>query len=914
MRRRSRIAPRLTAVLALVLLPLLAACGDDDDNKRRPTPTATQPAATATATATGGVPATATATESPTATATSGGPVATATNTQVPTATATAEPSATPTQQPSATPTVPPTATATALPTGTATATATAIPTGTATATATAIPTGTATATATAIPTGTGAATATPTPTMTAIPTGTTTATVVPTAGSDFRDLTDAAEAPFTTGGSVGQVYVTGATPGEVLELVNDEWRVIDSGTVDEQGALIFREVPVASGYRVVGGHPGPLSASEEVRSMAIDEHPDPEFYQSQELIIVQGNLETGNEAYGYLRMRDGTLLAAYIVLPGPGNNGPYPTVIEYSGYDPANPQDGIGGLQPSSLISSVLGYAVVGVNIRGTGCSGGAFQFFEPLQWTDGYDVVETIAAQPWVLNNKVGMVGLSYPGISQLFVAQLQPPSLASIAPLSVISDTGRGTLYPGGILNNGFATDWAEDRRHDAQPFGQPWSRQRRDLGDQICIDNQALRLQSPDILEMIEENRFYIPEVADPVTPALFVDNITVPVFLACSWQDEQVGGYCPTMLDRFLGAPNRHFTVVNGGHTEPLMPAIFHRWIEFLSFYVRREVPQTPSLASAIVDYLGSDIFRGGGLALPADRFTGMSYEDALAAFEAEQAVRVLFESGAGDPVNPGSPIPAFEQSFDEWPIPGTVATPWYFASDGRLVDEPVEGDTIDSFLYDTADAQKTNLASSNGDLVWRAAPPWNWQPLSDDRAVAYVTEPLETDTVLIGSASADLLIRASAPDVDLQVTISEVRPDGMESYIQTGWLRASRRKLNEELSTELRPLPTHLEVDAQPLPAGEFVPVRVEIFPFAHAFRAGSRIRVAISAPGRDRAIWKFRAVEVEGSATVEIAVEGSRIVLPVIPDVEIPTALPACEAIRNQPCREYVEIDNAVE
>ena len=44
---------------------------------------------------------------------------------------------------------------------------------------------------------------------------------------------------------------------------------------------------------------------------------------------------------------------------------------------------------QPSSMIALAMGYAVVAVNIRGTGCSGGAYDFFEPLQLTDGYDVV---------------------------------------------------------------------------------------------------------------------------------------------------------------------------------------------------------------------------------------------------------------------------------------------------------------------------------------------------------------------------------------------------------------------------------------------------------------------------------------------------------------------------------------------
>ena len=66
------------------------------------------------------------------------------------------------------------------------------------------------------------------------------------------------------------------------------------------------------------------------------------------------------------------------------------------------------------------MGFAVVDVNMRGTGCSGGAFDFFEPLQSLDGYDVIETIARQPWVLHHKVGMMGISYGGISQLFPAR--------------------------------------------------------------------------------------------------------------------------------------------------------------------------------------------------------------------------------------------------------------------------------------------------------------------------------------------------------------------------------------------------------------------------------------------------------------------------------------------------------------
>ncbi len=55
-------------------------------------------------------------------------------------------------------------------------------------------------------------------------------------------------------------------------------------------------------------------------------------------------------------------------------------------------------------------------------------------------------IGVWPWVKGNKVGMVGLSYSGITQLYVASTQPPSLAAITPLSVIGDSWQ-MAWPGG-----------------------------------------------------------------------------------------------------------------------------------------------------------------------------------------------------------------------------------------------------------------------------------------------------------------------------------------------------------------------------------------------------------------------------------------------------------------------------------
>ncbi len=184
---------------------------------------------------------------------------------------------------------------------------------------------------------------------------------------------------------------------------------------------------------------------------------------------------------------------------------------------------------------------------------------------------------------------------------------------------------------------------------------------------------------------------------------------------------------------------------------------------------------------------------------------------------------------------------------------------------------------------------------------------YDWKPLPDGTGLGYVTAPLETDTVVVGAGSVDLWVKASAADTDLEVTITEVRPDGTEIYVQSGWQRASQRALDEGRSTQLSPWHTNTEADAADLPEGEFTEVRVALFPFAHPFRAGSRIRLTIDAPGNNRAIWEFRTISDGETVTIAHDAEHpSRLLLPVVPDIDVPAAPPACGSLRGQPCRPY--------
>ncbi len=770
------------------------------------------------------------------------------------------------------------TPTSTPIPQDTPTATATEEPTGGVTGTPTIAPT----STPTGVPTGT-AATVTPT----AIPTGTV-ATMVPTATA--TPTPQPGEIQLI--GSIEQVYLTDAIPGSMVELRKDG-TAIATAEADDSGSIVWRELEPGDGYTVevlsTGTTSGLPTTFGPVRVTGMDEHPEPSFYEGQEI----------GPGYGYLRTRDGTLLAINVVLPGPVENGPYPTLIEYSGYDPANPSVN----QPGVLIGPLLGFATVGVNMRGTGCSGGSFDYFEPAQSTDGYDAIEVIARQSWVKGGKVGMIGVSYPGISQLFVARLQPPSLAAITPLSVISDT-PATLYPGGILNNGFAVDWAADRQRDATVGGQGWSQQRIDEGDQVCIDNQKLKGQASDLFQQIEDNPFYTDEVAAPLSPATFVDKINVPVFLAGAWQDEQTGGYFPTMIDRFTGTENAHFTMTNGGHTDSLGPVIFARWFEFFSLYVADEVPVFPPAAGVAIAVVGESIFGVEGLDVPPDRFEGMSLEQARAAFESDAKVRILFDNGAGDPDEPGAPYPGFEMGFDAWPVPEVDPAIFYFDADGRLVPEVPTASGEVPYGYDPDISQDITLDGGSS-AAWKAQPNWHWDFV--DEEVVFTSDALAEDAVMVGSGSVDLYFKSTATDTDIEVTLSEIRPDGYEVYIQTGWLRAGRRVLDEGESTVLRPVATQREEDELPLMPGEFASVRVELFPFAHAFRAGSQVRIAIGSPGESRVLWKFEVLPEDGEVTNSVGygeMYPSRLVLPVVAGADVPTDYPAVNSLRAQPFR----------
>jgi uncharacterized protein len=739
-----------------------------------------------------------------------------------------------------------------------------------------------------------------------------------------------AATPSFTAVGSAEQVYVLGLPPSAQASLITPGGQTLYTKDADSLGGLLFYEVPPGKGYRVDSGgsESGPLTVHSDAAAPW-----DPSIDKQS----------ISDDGYGYLTTRDGTSLAIDVHppsdpagkpgVPGDTPSPPWPTVIEYSGYgyaDPAGPVNGI------AILANLMGFAVVDVNMRGTGCSGGAFNYFESLQNLDAYDVIETIAHQPWVLDHKVGMIGISYGAISQLFAAQLDPPALEAISPLSTIDATAT-TLYPGGILNTGFAVPWAEQRQQQAKPAGphsgQSWAWQRIKAGDKTCLANQVLHGEASDLMAEIHANAYYVPSVADPLDPVTFVDKIDVPVFMACQWEDEQTGGHCPELVQHFTGTALKWFTFTNGAHIDSLDPYTFDRWYDFLSLFVAHQAPAVlaagiraaaPLIYEEAMGLPDTDV-----VTLPADPIQLIpTYKAALAAFEKLPEIRVLFDNGAGasptGTTTAGNPYPSYEHDFSSLPIPGTVARTWYLGPDGALVNRPPVTEGINWYTSSASALPLTDYGSNTGPGgLWGNASQWqwNWEQNPSGSAVSFITAPLKNNTTVIGAGAVDLWVRSSTRDVDLQATVSEVSPAGNETFVQDGWIQATERELStgsdnmfKQPSTALEPIPSFTKADAEAMPPNRFVEVVIPLYYEGHAYRAGTRIRVTISAPNGTEPVWSFHRTAPKGTATVSIAFSTSMpssLILPVVPGLSIPTPEPACGILRNEPCRPYQQLAN---
>ncbi len=570
-------------------------------------------------------------------------------------------------------------------------------------------------------------------------------------------------------------------------------------------------------------------------------------------------------EEQGYVTMADGTKLAYTVVRPA--GDGPFPTLFEYSGYNPGREPDA-GYID--RFVEGSGDYAYVGVNLRGTGCSEGTFDFFQPQEAKDGAAVIEWITDQAWS-DGKVGMIGKSYPGITQLFVAAEDPDGLEAIAPGHFFANAYRDVASPGGITNHGFATLWSFIARPSYEVQDSPQYVLDGDYGCTNGLTGEFRSLLTNPYLQLLQHP--YDDALTTERSPDARLDDLLdadIPMLATLAWQDEQLASRQTHLLSALddAGSTSWWATLTNGDHGMARTARELDDLQRFYDHFLRGE---------------------------------DNGWDD-------RSRVEVWWEAGR----DAGARAPGWVTALDHWSESERAGAgelvPWRLAlrAGGALSEAaagPDEGAT--PYLYvPVAGSQglgnpKYGYGSLPDRYLWDVSPPTG-------TAAAFTTAPITDDVTLLGSASLDVWLDALATDVDLQVTITEVRPDGQEEFVQQGWLRASHRALDETRSTELLPVQTHAQADAAPLVPGEPVLARVEIFPFGHLLRTGSRLRVWIEAPTFLPQLWAFTPTPIPTTVSVRHdADHPSRLVLPRVPnDPDRISTLPACSLVIRQPCR----------
>ena len=124
--------------------------------------------------------------------------------------------------------------------------------------------------------------------------------------------------------------------------------------------------------------------------------------------------------------------------------------------------------------------------------------------------------------------------------------------------------------------------------------------------------------------------------------------------------------------------------------------------------------------------------------------------------------------------------------------------------------------------------------------------------------VTFLTSPLDRETEITGPIATKLWVSSASEDADLFVVVRVFAPDMKEVTFQgaldphtpiaQGWLRASHRKLDPELSVDYRPYHSHDE--KQPLTPGEVYELDIEVWPTCITIPEGHRLAVTVR--GRD--------------------------------------------------------------
>jgi predicted acyl esterase len=493
-------------------------------------------------------------------------------------------------------------------------------------------------------------------------------------------------------------------------------------------------------------------------------------------------------EKTSMITMRDGVRVAVDIYRPeGPG---PFPTLFAVSPYNKDLvylPPHGVFRWREAGNIGRWVeqGYAFVHADTRGTGSSEGEFLIASEKEQRDLYDTIEWIAAQVWS-TGKIGMIGESYYAYPQWLAAAQNPPHLTCIAPYDGLVDLYRDVGYHGGICTVGFMSWWSTNTRALTLLERGEGDHPNNGGGD---IVGEFMR---HPLFDEYWNIRSAYEKFRDIRTPFYSMTNWTmVGIHLRgnlLAFEEIQA----PKKL--YVAGGDHHHASIEIYHSEAMHTELT-RWYDYWLKGIDTGIMDEP----AVKIFVGNDGWQTRATwPLP------------------EAQYRSLYLSG--------KPANAIES-----------------LNDGSLSWEgPVKGEQATRFDYPRKE--------------WSGWPGFgtgakNSRGIMDPAAkiITFTSAPLEQDLEVIGPIALKLWLSSTAKDTDVIARLFEVpeKQAGPLQPLTRGWLKASHRALDPKRSKPNRPFHPHDR--REPLESGQVYPIEVEVWPTAHRFKKGSRIRLDLA-------------------------------------------------------------------
>lgn len=534
-----------------------------------------------------------------------------------------------------------------------------------------------------------------------------------------------------------------------------------------------------------------------------------------------------------YVLTRDGTKIAIDVMLPKdlpPATK--IPALMSITRYWRAKENR-----QPDNLQKFFVGhgYALIMVDVRGTGASFGTWTMpWSKKEIEDYGQVVDWIVTQSWS-NGKVGAYGNSYGGNSAQLLATLNHTAVKAVMPRHYEFDEYTDVPFPGGILNEWLVKTWNDsnhqlDEGAGVKPVDEDADRSLlrqaiKEHANNIDLYQAARAITFRDeALSVGGSGRVTLDDISIR-NYAKEIERSKVAINNWGGWFD---AGTADAVIKSFLTFNNTQRAVIgswNHGATQNASPyfsvnsqriSIMYEGLRFFDHYLK-----------------GID--------------TGVASE------------KVLFYYTMGEE--------RWKQT-KVWPVDGSKNMRLYMAGDNSLSESAPA-------LTAGADAYKVDYEASTGEKNrWRTQ--LGGQVIYPDRAeedrrlLTYTSQPLTADTEITGHPVINLYVTSTQTDGAFFVYLEEMDEAGRVTYLTEGQLRAIHRKVSKDRPPyqTLVPYHTFKKKDAMPLVPGEIAELRFGLLPTSVLIKKGHRIRVAIA--GHDKSV--FARIPAEGTPLVSVA------------------------------------------